>query len=110
MIRFILTALAACLVLSYRCTAGDTDDQVSTRSDVIDFAGAFQNDGWQFLRESLKGSSGSCSGKPLQRQCVLVHRVDRTKSGKIEGIGIRRHGKASQLPPVRIRYAGRRRL
>jgi hypothetical protein len=46
MIRFILTALATCLALSCRCLA-DTDDQVSTRSDVIDFAGAFQNDGFK---------------------------------------------------------------
>jgi hypothetical protein len=46
MIRLILTALAACLVMSYQCHA-DTDDQVATRSDVIDFAGAFQNDGFK---------------------------------------------------------------
>ena len=46
MIRLILTALALCLVMSYRCLA-DTDEQVATRSDVIDFAGAFQNDGFK---------------------------------------------------------------
>jgi hypothetical protein len=46
MIRFILTALSVCLVMSCRCLA-DTDDQVATRSDVIDFAGAFQNDGFK---------------------------------------------------------------
>jgi hypothetical protein len=46
MIRFTLTAAAACLVMTSRCLA-DTDDQVAARSDVIDFAGAFQNDGFK---------------------------------------------------------------
>lgn len=46
MIRFILTAAVACLVLTCRCLA-DTDEQVAARSDVIDFAGAFQNDGFK---------------------------------------------------------------
>jgi hypothetical protein len=46
MIRFIFTALAVCLFMAYRCLA-DTDDQVASRSDVIDFAGAFQNDGFK---------------------------------------------------------------
>jgi hypothetical protein len=46
MIRFILTAAAACLVMTCRCLA-DTDDQVAARSDVIDLAGAFQNDGFK---------------------------------------------------------------
>ena len=46
MIRFILTAAAACLVMICRCLA-QTDDEVATRSDVIDFAGAFQNDGFK---------------------------------------------------------------
>jgi hypothetical protein len=46
MIRFILTALVVCIGMSYRCLA-DTDEQVAARSDVIDFAGAFQNDGFK---------------------------------------------------------------
>jgi hypothetical protein len=46
MIRFILAASAACFVMTCRCLA-DTDDQVAARSDVIDLAGAFQNDGFK---------------------------------------------------------------
>ena len=46
MIRFILMVLAGCAVTLARCLA-DTDDQVAARSDVIDFAGAFQNDGFK---------------------------------------------------------------
>jgi hypothetical protein len=46
MIRFTLAASAACLVMTCRCLA-DTDDQVAARSDVIDLAGAFQNDGFK---------------------------------------------------------------
>jgi len=46
MIRFILMVLAGCAVALARCLA-DTDDQVTARSDVIDFAGAFQNDGFK---------------------------------------------------------------
>ena len=54
MIRLILTALAVCLVMSYRCLA-DTDEQVATRSDVIDFAGAFQNDGFKIRDGNFYG-------------------------------------------------------
>ena len=46
MIRFILMMLAAYVVMVVRCLA-DTDDQVAARSNVIDFAGAFQNDGFK---------------------------------------------------------------
>jgi hypothetical protein len=54
MIRFILTAAAACLFLTCRCLA-DTDEQVAARSDVIDFAGAFQNDGFKIRDGNLFG-------------------------------------------------------
>ena len=46
MIHLILMVLAAYVVMLAQCFA-DTDDQVAARSDVIDFAGAFQNDGFK---------------------------------------------------------------
>lgn len=46
MSRSILTALAVCLVWTSEGFA-ETDDQVATRSDVIELAGAFQNDGFK---------------------------------------------------------------
>jgi hypothetical protein len=54
MIRFILMVLAACAITLARCLA-DTDDQVAARSDVIDFAGAFQNDGFKIRDGNLFG-------------------------------------------------------
>ena len=116
MIRFILTTLAACLVLSWRCLAADTDDQVIDSQRRHRFCRSLskrriQNPGWQLFWESFQGSSGNRGRKPLQWQRLLVHRVlDRTKGGKIESIGVRRYGKARQLSPVRIRYPGCRRF
>jgi hypothetical protein len=46
MTRLVLAALTVCLVITANCLA-ETDDQVSARSDVIDLAGAFQNDGFK---------------------------------------------------------------
>jgi hypothetical protein len=44
--RFIVTALAAYLGFASLGFA-DTDNQVTARSDVLDLAGAFQNDGFK---------------------------------------------------------------
>ena len=46
MSRFLLSILAACLVATGQVRA-ETDDQVNARSDVLDLAGAFQNDGFK---------------------------------------------------------------
>ncbi len=46
MTRFILTIFAACLIATSLSFA-DTDAQVTARSDAIDLAGAFQNDGFK---------------------------------------------------------------
>jgi hypothetical protein len=46
MSRFILTTLALCLVVT-GLVGAETDAQVTARSDVIDLAGAFQNDGFK---------------------------------------------------------------
>jgi|SRR5206468_10551418 len=46
MSRLILTILTVCLVWTSRGFA-EIDDQVAARSDVIDLAGAFQNDGFK---------------------------------------------------------------
>ena len=46
MSRFILTTLVACLAITSLVLA-DTDNQVTARSDVLDLAGAFQNDGFK---------------------------------------------------------------
>jgi hypothetical protein len=46
MSRFILTTLAVCLVVT-GLVGAETDAQVTARSDVIDLAGAFQNDGFK---------------------------------------------------------------
>ena len=54
MIRFILMMLAAYVVMVVRCLA-DTDDQVAARSNVIDLAGAFQNDGFKIRDGNLFG-------------------------------------------------------
>ena len=54
MIRFISMVLAAYVIMVVRCLA-DTDDQVAARSNVIDFAGAFQNDGFKIRDGNLFG-------------------------------------------------------
>jgi hypothetical protein len=46
MSRFVLAMLIACLVFTAKAPA-ETDDQVTARSDVLDLAGAFQNDGFK---------------------------------------------------------------
>jgi hypothetical protein len=46
MTRFILTILAAFLI-GTPLSIADTDAQVAARSDVLDLAGAFQNDGFK---------------------------------------------------------------
>jgi hypothetical protein len=55
MIRFVLATLAAGLLVTHLSLA-ETDDQVSARSDVIDLAGAFQNDGFKIRDGNLTGS------------------------------------------------------
>jgi hypothetical protein len=55
MIRFILATLAAA-GLGLTCDgATETDDQVTARSDVIDLAGAFQNDGFKIRDGNFLG-------------------------------------------------------
>ena len=54
MSRSILTALTVCLVGTSLGFA-DTDDQVAARSDVIDLAGAFQNDGFKIRDGNFYG-------------------------------------------------------
>ena len=54
MIRFISMVLAAYVIMVVRCLA-DTDDQVAARSNVIDLAGAFQNDGFKIRDGNLFG-------------------------------------------------------
>jgi hypothetical protein len=46
MSRLILTILTVCIMWTFRGFA-EMDDQVAARSDVIDLAGAFQNDGFK---------------------------------------------------------------
>jgi hypothetical protein len=46
MTRFVLATLAACLLFTAKGLS-ETDDQVAARSDVLDLAGAFQNDGFK---------------------------------------------------------------
>ena len=46
--RTLFLALTLCIVLTQWCVADtETEDQVAARSGVIDFAGAFQNDGFK---------------------------------------------------------------
>jgi hypothetical protein len=46
--RLVLVVVANCLFAIQWCIAeAETDEQVAARSDVIDFAGAFQNDGFK---------------------------------------------------------------
>jgi hypothetical protein len=54
MTRFALATLVACLVLASQGLA-ETDDQVSARSDVLDLAGAFQNDGFKIRDGNFLG-------------------------------------------------------
>jgi hypothetical protein len=54
MSRLILTTLAVCLVGTSLGFA-DSDDQVAARSDVIDLAGAFQNDGFKIRDGNFYG-------------------------------------------------------
>ena len=54
MTRFVLATLAACLVLASQGLA-ETDDQVTARSDVLDLAGAFQNDGFKIRDGNFLG-------------------------------------------------------
>ena len=54
MSRFILTILASCLVATCQVFA-ETDAQVTARSDVIDLAGAFQNDGFKIRDGNFLG-------------------------------------------------------
>ncbi|MBV8141643.1 MAG: hypothetical protein JO279_14425 [Verrucomicrobia bacterium] len=54
MSRFILVALATGLILNSNGVA-DTDAQVAARSDVLDLAGAFQNDGFKIRDGNFLG-------------------------------------------------------
>jgi hypothetical protein len=54
MTRFVLATLAGCALLTLQCLA-ETDDQVTARSDAIDLAGAFQNDGFKIRDGNLLG-------------------------------------------------------
>jgi hypothetical protein len=54
MTRFVLSTLAACLFLTCPGRA-DTDAQVVARSDVLDLAGAFQNDGFKIRDGNFLG-------------------------------------------------------
>jgi len=54
MIRFALASLAAFLAVTSLCPA-ESNDQVTARSDVIDLAGAFQNDGFKIRDGNLIG-------------------------------------------------------
>jgi hypothetical protein len=61
MSRFLPILLAACIIAISRVSA-DTDAQVAARSDVLDLAGAFQNDGFKirdgnFFGQLSKGQS-----------------------------------------------------
>jgi hypothetical protein len=46
MSRFALATLVVCVIVTIKSIA-DTDDQVAARSDVLELAGAFQNDGFK---------------------------------------------------------------
>ncbi len=53
MTRFVLVTLAACLILT--TGRAETDAQVAARSDVLDLAGAFQNDGFKIRDGNFLG-------------------------------------------------------
>jgi hypothetical protein len=64
--RQILAVIAGCFFTTGWCIAEpETDDQVAARSDVIDFAGAFQNDGF-------KTRDGNYFGKISKDHSALV--------------------------------------
>ena len=64
--RFVLAAVSSCVFAAHWCIAEpETDDQVAARSDVIDFAGAFQNDGFK-IRD------GNYFGKVSKDHSALV--------------------------------------
>jgi len=64
--RLSVAALAFCLLAAHwPTTAAETNDQVAARNDVIDFAGAFQNDGFK-LRD------GNYFGKVSKDHSALV--------------------------------------
>lgn len=54
MTRFVLAVLAACLFVTHQGSA-ETDAQVAARSDAIDLAGAFQNDGFKIRDGNFLG-------------------------------------------------------
>ena len=64
--RQIFVLMAGCFLATGSCFAvPETDDQVAARSDVIDFAGAFQNDGFK-IRD------GNYFGKVSKDHSALV--------------------------------------
>ena len=64
--RLALVVVVNCLFAIQSCIADpDTDEQVAARSDVIDFAGAFQNDGFK-IRD------GTYFGKISKDQSAVV--------------------------------------
>ncbi len=54
MIRLTLATCTACLILTFQGLA-ESDDQVAARSDVLDLAGAFQNDGFKIRDGNFLG-------------------------------------------------------
>src|SRR3984893_5035514 len=97
MIRFILATLLTCLVMTFKVVAAETDDQVTARSDVIDLAGAFQNDGFKsrdgnFLGQISKDHSQSgglnlYSGTPNGFTASTVKKVDKLKVSLFDDAG-----------------------
>ena len=64
--RLALVVIANCLFgIQWCIAAAETDEQVAARSDVIDFAGAFQNDGFK-IRD------GTYFGKISKDQSAVV--------------------------------------
>ncbi|HEX7195009.1 MAG TPA: hypothetical protein VF207_08580, partial [Chthoniobacterales bacterium] len=62
----VLTVAVSCFFATHWCIAeAETDDQVASRNDVIDFAGAFQNDGFK-IRD------GNYYGKVSMDQSAVV--------------------------------------
>ena len=97
--------MLACLVFAIRVLA-ETDDQVAARSDVIDLAGAFQNDGFK-IRD------GNCFGEISKDHSEIVSvnlysgnaywfTASTARSGKFKVSLFDDSGKAGQLPAVPI--------
>jgi hypothetical protein len=64
--RLVFAVMAGCVFATGWCVEeSETDDQVAARSDVIDFAGAFQNDGFK-IRD------GNYFGKVSKDHSALV--------------------------------------